>query len=334
VTGGGTVSSPERLHDDSPFHRGEREVQTRVGVRDKIQSIGERVIRDFMPEQHREFFGQLPFIIIGTVDAAGSPWASMLTGTPGFISSPDPRSLRIDARLLPGDPLAHTLNAGVDVGLLGIDLHTRRRNRVNGPIVNKDARDFTLQVAQSFGNCPKYINKRRYELIAHEHRTTLAPRVLEQLDSATAGQIQNADTFFIATHSTETCPRRSHGADVSHRGGKPGFVHIDDERILTWPDYVGNFLFNTLGNLMLNPRAGLLFPDFATGDMLYLSGRGEVIWDGDEVRAFAGAQRLVRFHIERLVQLSAALPMRWRFEEYSPFLEPASRDGAGISAGA
>ncbi len=329
------MSSFERLHDDSPFHRGEREVQTRVGVREKIESIGERIIRDFMPEQHREFFAQLPFIVIGTVDAAGNPWASMLTGAPGFTSSPDPRSLRIDARLLPGDPLAHTLRVGVDVGLLGIELHTRRRNRVNGRIVSGDARGFTLQIAQSFGNCPKYINKRLYELIEHENRTTPVPHVLEQLDSLTVALVRNADTFFIATHYTETSPRRSHGADVSHRGGKPGFMRIDDERTLTWPDYVGNFLFNTLGNLVLNPRAGLLFPDFATGDMLYLSGRGEIIWDGDEVKAFAGAQRLVRFHIERLVQLPAALPLRWRFEEYSPFLEPtASRDDAEIAAGA
>jgi len=301
----------EHLQDDSPFHRGEQAVQTRVGV---------RVIRDFMPEQHREFFGQLPLIVIGAVDATGSPWASMLMGTPGFISSPDSHLLRIDAHLLAGDPLADTLNEGADIGLLGIEFHTRRRNRVNGPILSKDAHGFMLQVRQSFGNCPKYINKRSCEFIGTQNITPRAPRISDRLDASSAGQIQSADTFFIATHCSETPSQRSHGADVSHRGGKPGFVRIDDEHTLTWPDYTGNFLFNTLGNLMLNPRAGLLFPDFESGDMLYLSGRGDVIWEGDEVAAFPAAQRLVRFHIDRLVQLPAALPMCWRFEEYSPFL--------------
>jgi hypothetical protein len=307
--------------DDAPFHPGELEVQSRVGVREKISAIGQRVIRDVMPEQHREFFPQLPFILVGALDAAGKPWASMLVGAPGFITSPDPRRLHIAAQPLPGDPLADSLRVGADVGLLGIELHTRRRNRLNGPIISADERGFSVRVAQSFGNCPKYINRRGYQFVERDPRRARA-RTLDRLDNHARALINNADTFFIATHYGSAERSRSHGADVSHRGGKMGFVRIDDERTLTWPDFVGNYLFNTLGNLQRNPQAGLMFPGFDSGDMLYVSGRGEIVWDGDEVRTYAGAQRLVRFRIERVVHSEATLPLQWQLEEYSPFLEP------------
>jgi len=298
------LSTHKQANSTPPFHRGEQQIQSRVGVREKVEAIGQRIVRDFMPEQHREFFAQLPFLVVGMVDAAGAPWASMLTGGPGFISSPDPRSLRIDARFRPGDPLYEALRVGADVGLLGIEFHTRRRNRVNGPIVASDARGFLVQVAQSFGNCPKYINERRHLVIPPEGPRSLLPsRVLDRLDTSAGGLIEAADTLFIATHHAEAKQSRSTGADVSHRGGPRGFVRIDGPRTLTWPDYVGNYLFNTLGNLAVNPRAGLLFPGFERHDRLHLTGRVEIIWDGDEVDAVAGAQRLLRFHVDRVVHL-------------------------------
>ncbi|MBI3898843.1 MAG: pyridoxamine 5'-phosphate oxidase family protein [Gammaproteobacteria bacterium] len=315
------MSMPGWPHDDSPFHRGEQEVQARVGVRAKVESAGRRVVRAFMPEQHREFFSQLPFVVVGAVAADGRPWASMLVGEPGFMNSPDPALLRIDAPPFAEDPIMPGLKLAADVGVLGIELHTRRRNRMNGRIVGRDAYGMTIQVAQSFGNCPKYIQQRAYRRLVSESTTTpQSLQVLPRLDSAAASLIRAADTFFIATHYAAADARPSYGADVSHRGGKPGFVRVDDAATLTWPEFVGNFLFNTLGNLTVNPRAGLLFPDFTNGDLLLLSGRGEIIWDGDELQAFAGAERLLRYRIERIVRLPAALPLRWQLQEYSPFL--------------
>ncbi|MBM3117266.1 pyridoxamine 5'-phosphate oxidase family protein [Jeongeupia naejangsanensis] len=306
-------------HESSPFHPGEQAVQARVGVRDKVEAIGRQVVRGYMPDQHREFFAQLPFVVLGAVDADGQPWATLLVGDPGFARSPEPRTLRLDARPVTDDPLATALQAGAPVGLLGIELETRRRNRMNGTVADTDARGISVAVTQSFGNCPQYIQKREYRRVEPD-AIPAPPESATVLDEAALARIAAADTFFIATHFAEAgVDTGRDGADVSHRGGKPGFVRVDDNT-LVWPDFVGNFHFNTLGNLQANPRAGLLFPDFDSGDLLYLAGRGEIVWDGDELRAFAGAERLVRFRVERVLRLRGRLPLRWALQETSPIL--------------
>ncbi|BCL77306.1 hypothetical protein JHS3_30420 [Jeongeupia sp. HS-3] len=317
------MALPGWPHEASPFHAGEQEVQRRVGVRDKVESIGRQVVRSYMPEQHREFFAQLPFVVAGAIDAAGQPWATLLAGEPGFARSADSRSLRLAAHPLDGDPLAHALQPGAAIGLLGIELHTRRRNRLNGLVAALDDAGVQITVTQSFGNCPQYIQKRDYRQVEPE-AVLPPPEALDALDAEAIASIAAADTFFIATHFAETGDDTERnggrdGADVSHRGGKPGFVRVDGDT-LTWPDFIGNFHFNTLGNLLVNPRAGLLFPDFASGDLLYIAGRGEIVWDGDELLAFAGAERLVRFRVERVLRLRGRLPLRWALQEVSPIL--------------
>ncbi|MCW3480326.1 pyridoxamine 5'-phosphate oxidase family protein [Neisseriaceae bacterium JH1-16] len=315
------MTLPAWPHSTSPFHPGEQEAQRRAGVREQVEAVGRRVVRGVMPEQHRTFFAQLPFVVIGALDEAGQPWASLLFGQPGFAHSPDPALLQIAATPVDGDPLAGALRPGAALGLLGIELHTRRRNRLNGTVAGRDARGLAVSVTQSFGNCPQYIQRRHYAIAPDDGAPLPAPEWRDTLDAAAAARIAAADTFFIATHAApETGDGAAFGTDVSHRGGKPGFVRVDDERTLTWPDFRGNFHFNTLGNLLLEPRAGLLFPDFATGELLYLAGRGEVLWDGEELRAFAGAERLVRFRIERVLRLVGRLPLRWQLEDASPML--------------
>ncbi|MDD2925820.1 pyridoxamine 5'-phosphate oxidase family protein [Rhodoferax sp.] len=294
----------------SPFHEGELAVQTRVGARDKLAAVGRVAIRDHMPEQHRGFFAQLPFMLTGTVDTAGQPWASALAGPPGFIRSPDPQCLTVQAQPLVASPLATTLRVGGGIGLLGIEPHTRRRNRVNGVVSAVNPDGFDVQVQQSFGNCPKYIQTRQAlycpEPTPVVRQVCRAPR----LDAQARQLIQRADTFFIATaYAGDGCPS-AHGVDVSHRGGQPGFVRLDDDR-LTVPDYLGNFFFNTLGNLTLNPRAGLLFIDFDTGDLLHLAVSASIIWDGPALADFAGAQRLLWLQVHDMLRVPAALPMRW-----------------------
>lgn len=295
------------------FHEGECAAQERVGVREKMRGVGQHAIRDFMPDQHREFFAQLPFVIVGTVDGAGQPWASVLANPPGFIESPLPRELRIHARPLTSDPLAETLVSGAPIGLLGIEPNTRRRNRMNGIIEHITTAELRVRVSQSFGNCPKYINARRAEYIpggtdaqAIDH-TSLNDEAVRKL-------ILCADTFFIATAypaDKRDIAAPAHGADVSHRGGKPGFVRVDDNATLTVPDYAGNQFFNTIGNLLMNPRAGLLFIDFATGDLLYLAVEAEILWEGEQIKTFVGAQRLLRFRVSAVRQVKSALPLRW-----------------------
>ena len=138
----------------TPWHEGERAMQTRAGVRERMEAFGTRVLRDQMPDQHRDFFAQLPFLVVGSLDTASQPWASVLAAPPGFAHSPDPRRLRIDALPADGDPLAQTLAPAAAIGLLGIEPHTRRRNRMNGRVASVDGAGFSVDVQQSFGNCP------------------------------------------------------------------------------------------------------------------------------------------------------------------------------------
>ncbi|MFC5473874.1 pyridoxamine 5'-phosphate oxidase family protein [Paraherbaspirillum soli] len=318
-----TTEIAERRPDEAPYHSGERAVQQRVGVLEKMDARGRVAIRTFMPDQHREFFAQLPFVIIGSVDQQQQPWASVLVGAPGFVTSPDPEHLLIRSHAPTADPLHDTLALNAAIGLLGIEPHTRRRNRMNGKVEQLTAEGFKLKVDQSFGNCPKYIQARQPSLI--DDNAAAPQHVIhrgERLDAAMQRLVGAADTFFIATAfmGEKGDQSRPYGVDVSHRGGKPGFVRIDGGTTLTVPDFVGNFFFNTIGNLVENPRAGLLFIDFASGDLLYLAVDAELIWDGPEVAAFAGAERLLRFHIRQAIRVEASLPLRWTEPQLSPAL--------------
>ncbi|MBD1914848.1 MULTISPECIES: pyridoxamine 5'-phosphate oxidase family protein [Cyanophyceae] len=307
-------------HDGSPFHAGELAIQTRLGVQERMNRQGRRIIRDYLPDQHREFFAQLSYLLVGTVASDGQPWASILVGEPGFITSPDPHTLHIAAQPLFADPLHTTLAVGADIGLLGIELHTRRRNRLNGTITNIQPEGFTVAVGQSFGNCPQYIQARQFDLQSFDAAVAKPVHALAMLGDAERAMIAAADTFFIATAHQDASAGSASGVDVSHRGGKPGFVRIDDSQTLTIPDFSGNLHFNTFGNLELNPRAGLVFIDFDRGDLLYLSGTAEVIWDGPEIVAYEGAERLLRFYIKQGYRVEGSLPLAWSTPEVSPFL--------------
>jgi len=319
------------MANDRVFHDGEEAAQERFGMRARLAQVGPHVIRDQMPDQHRELFEALPTLVVGSLDAAGRPWASLLFGRPGFLRSPDPFTLEVHASPVAGDPLAAHLADGASVGLLGLQPETRRRNRMNG-VVRMLADGFAVEVRQSFGNCPKYIQARAPEWRADPvtFRATAPPRREGRLLSTAArALVAHADTFFVASAAAgvATAPdRAAHGVDVSHRGGRPGFVAIDDAdggTVLTVPDFVGNYLFNTVGNLLTNPRAGLLFVDFERGDLLGLTAAAEVIWDGPALAAFAGAERVLRFRVEEGWAADGAVPLRWSAPVPSPHLPGA-----------
>lgn len=296
---GGIDSTPAGTPVGWPYHPGELTAQQLAGG----GSAG-GAIRSFMPDQHRRFFAQLPFVAVATTDGSG-PVATLWTGHPGFVTSPDPHTLRIAVTLDPADPASRAFAAGAPLGLLGIELATRRRNRANGAITAVDPDGLTVAIRQSFGNCPSYIHPRDV-LPAPASAAVAEP--LHGLDGDAAAAITAADTFFVATAARTGEP--TGGVDISHRGGPPGFVRIDGD-VLTIPDYRGNRYFNTLGNLVSDPRAALMFVDFAHGDLLHLQGRAEIRWHGPEVSALDGAERLWRFHAERGWRRRAALALRW-----------------------
>ena len=295
-----------RIMQLSPFHADEVTAQRLAGG-----GSGGAAIRDHMPDQHRIFFEALPYAAVAAVDAQGWPMATLLTGAPGFIQTPDAGTLRIALPALPGDPTVGAFAPGQDVGVLGLDVATRRRNRANGRLTTLDGQAMTIAVQQSFGNCPQYIQRRT---VAPAVRTPGPAEHLTALDPAAAALIGQADTFFVASHARVAAGPQG-GADISHRGGQPGFVRIDGD-VLTIPDFRGNRYFNTLGNLLGDPRAALLFLDFDRGDLLQLQGAVEIDWTGDP--GFAGAERLWRFHAQRGWRRRAALPLRWSFVDQAP----------------
>ena len=288
----------------SPWHSGELAIQVRAGVAERMDDVGRRVVRDYMPDQHRQFFEQLPFLVMGAVDEEGACWATLLAGAPSFVRSPDPRTLSITAQLDQRDPLQAALYDGAAVGLLGIELHTRRRNRMNGNVLMRDV-GFDVSVRRSFGNCPQYIQLRDVyfaDIVGQEEKDEVLPK----LDDEARRIIDLADTFFVASYADGPNGRE---VDVSHRGGPPGFIRLDGEAV-TIPDYRGNFHFATLGNILTNGQAGIVFVDFSTGDLLQLSGRAEVVFD-DTKDGGDNPVRQWRFVPHRRLRRRAALPLRW-----------------------
>ena len=292
----------------SAFHTDELTAQARAGLK-----AGGAGIRTFMPDQHRTFFAMLPIIYVSSLDVEGWPLASVLTGAPGFVQSPDPATLRIEARHDANDPAAGTLRVGDEVGILGLDLATRRRNRANGRVAMIDANGFTVAVRQSFGNCPQYIQRR----IVYSGSSPSAPvKSFTSLDDEARKIVVGADTFFVASRSRPELGDAG-GADISHRGGWPGFVDVAGNT-LSIPDFRGNRYFNTLGNFVGEPRASLLFLDFETGDLLQLQGMAQVDWSQEAAQRFAGAERLWHFEVKRGWLRRNAVPLRWSFVDYSP----------------
>lgn len=302
-------------HRRSPWHVGEKTLQQAFRVAEQMEVIGQKVIRNYMPDQHRDFYQQLPFMVVGAVDAQQRPWATVLEGPEGFVSSPDAQHLLLATHPSAQDPAACGLQTGLAIGMLGIELHTRRRNRINGVIGTTTAERFEVEVEHSYGNCPKYIQERAFTRSRQPDHVAGARQDSSVLDERTTALIRAADTFFVASYFDHDRHHRS--VDVSHRGGRSGFVRVQDNR-LTIPDYAGNLFFNTLGNLLANPVAGLLFIDFSNGDVLQLTGRTELILDDPLIKAFAGAERLWTFDVEQAVLRPGALSLRWQFHNYAP----------------
>lgn len=293
------------------YHEGELLVQKRAGVEDAACKVG-AMFHDFVPEAARVFLANQRFLVIGSEDEKGLLWASPLTGPAGFVQAVEPQRILIEAKLAEDDPLTGALSSfqSAEAGLLAIEFETRRRMRVNGS-VRPIAQGLELNVEQAYSNCPKYIQSR-----AIEAEAALAPSSARGSSSLSDSQLRtvgNADTLFVASIHPER------GADASHRGGAPGFVRAVDERTLVLPDYRGNNMFNTLGNVAVDPRLGLLFVDFPTGDALQLSGTAEIVWNSPWLADLAGAQRAVVVHVDAVVERRAGIPLRWGNAAPSPF---------------
>jgi predicted pyridoxine 5'-phosphate oxidase superfamily flavin-nucleotide-binding protein len=320
----------------SPFHAGERAVQERVGVRERMERAGRRMLLASLPDEYAEFLAELPYLIVGSLDEQGRPWASWLNGKAGFVAATGPRSVVVGARPLASDPLAQNLRVGAPLGMLGIELETRRRLRVNGHVAWSSEQGFELGVEQTFGNCRQYIQARSpltATVVAPALVTTsaegalLSPRALEILAHSDTAFVATASRFATASGgetSEQAAARGREGVDVSHRGGPAGFVQfgtVSGRTRLTLPDYYGNFMFNTFGNVESYPRAGLLVCDFENGDLLTLTATARVIWSGPRVSEVPGAERLFELDVEAGFLLHGALVRGWSEPRLAPDFE-------------
>ena len=280
------------------YHEGELAVQTRAGVAERAAAM-EDAFGTEVPPVATEFLAAQPWIVLGAADAHDRMWATVLYGRPGFITTPVPSTVQIAAHPLAGDPLEGALTG--PVGGLAIEPGTRRRMRLNGQAWSTGD-GVSIEFEQVYSNCPKYIATR------HVAAVETAPPVRHagtDLDATAQELLARADTAFVATRAPGA------GVDASHRGGNPGYLRVVDANTLLFPDYTGNSMFNTLGNIALDSATGLTTVDPETGTTLYLSGRAEILWDED---VFPSAQRVVRLTVAESVRLDHAAPLRWELE--------------------
>jgi predicted pyridoxine 5'-phosphate oxidase superfamily flavin-nucleotide-binding protein len=315
------------------FHEGELAVQARAG------RVLTGRIRDTIPPVAATFVGTQLFCVVAGRDESGRVWTTMLTGPAGFMSADDERTLHV--RALPGDddPLHRLLTVGGDVGTIVMD--SRRRMRVNG-VLSPEADGFVVRSDQVFSNCGRYISERHPAPAPSglapsgpapsNPDASSPPRGGSRGDALLDDQqhlIRGADTFFIGTNHPDGA------ADASHRGGNPGFVTVDGPCSLRWPDYDGNAMFMTLGNLLLDPCVGLLFVDWAEGCLLHVSGRAETDWDPACVSRLPGAQRVLRMTVDAVQQRDHAVPLRWSapvLSRYNPVDDAEPAEAVGQSS--
>lgn len=286
---------------DSRFHAGERAVQARAGVAADAERVA-RSIGARLGERHAEFLASQRLAVLAGADASGALWASPLLGEPGFARPVGDDTLELATGIPADDPLAPALRPGTSVGALVIDLENRRRLRANGVVTWRLTASLAIGLREVFWNCPKYIQRR----VAEEDPAR------ESTPSDVRAWLESADTLFVASVHAER------GADASHRGGAPGFVRMVGANLLELPDYAGNHMFQTLGNLALDPRIGLAFPDFAGGRCLQLTGTARIDWDPERAAAFPGAERVIEVRIARVVERALPGAPRWRLVEASP----------------
>jgi predicted pyridoxine 5'-phosphate oxidase superfamily flavin-nucleotide-binding protein len=308
------------------FHDGERAVQQRAGVAATAAELGARVVHGSLNPRFAAFMAAQPFVIVASGPPPGPMWASILTGPPGFASAATPDRVVIETSLDDSDPLTRSLSAdSAALGMLVLDPTGRRRIRLNGT-AHTTPTGLELDVREVFGNCPKYIQRR-----ALREWLTVgcadAGVVAGSLDEDQQAMIGAADTFFVASRHPDR------GADASHRGGRPGFVAVtNDGTSLTFPDYQGNNMFQTLGNLTVDPAIGLLFVDWSSGRTLQLGGQAQIVWDESRLAAWPRARRLVDVRVQSVVDRAHGSALRWELLEthrLNPPVPPQRQTASG-----
>ena len=297
------------------FHPGERAVQEAAGE----TAIADRnitVLTDTVIGGARPFIAKQFMVALASADSSGDVWASLLFGQPGFLHTDDGSTIQIDVPEKDrdqADPLWANIAARPELGMLFIELGSRRRYRVNGAVQRLDASGVEVAIREAYPNCPKYI-QRRHLRQQGDARLPVQTAQGTLLRGVVANIVSQADTLFVASRHAET------GADASHRGGNPGFIQVVDQNTLRIPDFSGNSLFNTLGNFEADPHAGLCIPDFANGQLLQLTGSAAIHWDQDDpANLTGGTRRFWEFKVKHWILRDTPQQLVWEYLDASPF---------------
>ncbi|HHL42469.1 MAG TPA: pyridoxamine 5'-phosphate oxidase [Hellea balneolensis] len=301
----------------SPFHKGELTIQEHVGETELAARNG-RLIKDKIPSGAASFLHRQRYCALGWKDKNDDIWAGLLSGEPGFAHmSETGRGLNISIDDQSGawasNPSTTDIGMGSDLGILFMEYETRRRLRINGNVDFQDVCGMSIAVAEAYPNCAKYIQKREYREPVSQEEFTPVCKVGRNMTDEIIHWVSTADTVFVAS-ALEDGP-----ADVSHRGGHPGFVIFEDG-VLHFPDYAGNSMFGTLGNFLLNPKAGLVFVDYHHSRQLQISGDVNLHLDGDRQDARTGGTgRWWTFTPRTWIISPLNHASRWQLVETSPF---------------
>ena len=297
------------------FHAGEIAVQERAGER-AIAEHHAPMIRDRLTGGARGFLESQGVIAVGVAAPNGSLWTSLWCGEAGLARA-DALGQRVQlqwpAESATADPVRPIVRAGDPLALLVIDFARRGRLRINGLVRSVDDRGIDVMIRETFGNCIKYI-QRRHRVLGPPNAIVSRVERGNTIDAARAELIARTDTLFV------TSVHRERGLDVSHRGGRPGFVHLIDDRNLRIPDYQGNSLFQTLGNFEVDPRAGIALIDFDKGSVLSLTGTASAHFGAEHPEhPTGGTGRYWSFRVDSWVEFPLPSTMRWTLVEPSPY---------------
>ncbi|KAH7397784.1 oxidoreductase-like protein [Cadophora sp. MPI-SDFR-AT-0126] len=320
---------------DAGWHAGEQEMHKLLRV-----PVQDNPTQPYLTPQASNSLIRSPLIALGTLDEEGRPWTTLWGGEAGFaraiaqgiigVRTTVDREYDPVLKVLLGDKadgeVVQVQGTGKMVSGLTINLETRKRVKLYGRMVAGALAateegigevQLVVKIEQSLGNCPKYLNKK--QIVPHIPQPELVSSNL-LLPQAAVDLLAKADLFFISSSNHES------DMDCNHRGGPPGFVRVlsntEGEVTLVYPEYSGNRLYQTLGNLRTTPRAGLVIPNFETGDVLYVTGTTEILIGKDATDLISHTNLAVKIKVEATRFVSDGLAFRGHDGEFSPYNPP------------
>ncbi|TQN69128.1 hypothetical protein CSHISOI_06335 [Colletotrichum shisoi] len=302
-----------------------------------------------LPPSYGARIAASPLLAFGTLDRHNRPWTTLWGGEAGGVARPiaeDVLSVRSRVDVV-DDPVLSALwdvdeepgegvkdgevvqpglrgDGGRLVAGLGIDLRTRDRVKFAGRLVAGAVNGGEVQVAvkveESLGNCPKYLNKKDVEARASIEKGRVERGL--PLDEGALGLVERADMVFLTSGHEESM-------DTNHRGGPRGFVRVARNDVggveIVYPEFSGNRLYQTLGNLKVNPLIGIAIPDFETSDVLYLTGSASILFGRDAAAHLPHTKLAVKITVAAAVFVESGLPFVGTPLEASPYNPPLRR---------